>query len=96
MALKMRQLQPVCTNHTFYHYQMLKKSQFRRLALFWTKMIQFWVQALTELQPVSTIMAEMFEIKCLESKQDVSPEVAIKDHQQEASFPFKEKTLILR
>ena len=31
------------------------------------------------------------EIKCLESKQDVSPEVAIKDHQKEASFPFIEK-----
>ena len=31
------------------------------------------------------------EIKCLESKQDVSPEVVIKDHQQEASFPFIEK-----
>ena len=28
------------------------------------------------------------EIKCLESKQDVSPEEAIKDHQKEASFPF--------
>ena len=33
------------------------------------------------------------EIKCLESKQDVSPEVAIKDHQQDAIFPFKEKKL---
>jgi len=33
------------------------------------------------------------EIKCLESKQDVSPEVTIKDHQKEASFPF---TLILK
>ena len=31
------------------------------------------------------------EIKCLESKQDVSPEVATKDHQKEASFPFIEK-----
>ena len=31
------------------------------------------------------------EIKCVESKQDVSPEVAIKDHQKEASFPFIEK-----
>lgn len=31
------------------------------------------------------------EIKCLESKQDVSPEVAIKDHQKETSFPFTEK-----
>lgn len=32
------------------------------------------------------------EIKCLEWKQrDVSPEVAIKDHQKEASFPFIEK-----
>ena len=31
------------------------------------------------------------EIKFLESKQDVSPEVAIKDHQKEASFPFIEK-----
>ena len=31
------------------------------------------------------------EIKCLESKQVVSPEVAIKDHQKEASFPFIEK-----
>ena len=30
-------------------------------------------------------------IKCLESKQVVSPEVAIKDHQKEASFPFIEK-----
>ena len=33
------------------------------------------------------------EIKCLESKQDVSPEVAIKDHQKEASFPLIEKKL---
>ena len=31
------------------------------------------------------------EIKCLESKQDVSPEVAIKDHQKEANFPFIDK-----
>ena len=31
------------------------------------------------------------EIKCLKSKQDVSPEVATKDHQKEASFPFIEK-----
>ena len=31
------------------------------------------------------------DIKCLESKQDVSPEVAIKDHRKEASFPFIEK-----
>ena len=31
------------------------------------------------------------EVKCLESKQDVSPEVAIKDHQKEASFPFTGK-----
>ena len=31
------------------------------------------------------------EIKCLESKQDVSPEVAIKHNQKEASFPFIEK-----
>ena len=31
------------------------------------------------------------EIKCLESKQVVSPEVAIKDHQKEASFPFTGK-----
>lgn len=31
------------------------------------------------------------EIKCLESKQDVSPEVAIKDHQKETSFPFTGK-----
>ena len=28
------------------------------------------------------------EIKCLESKQDVSPELAMKDHQKEASFSF--------
>ena len=31
------------------------------------------------------------EIKCLESKQDVAPEVAIKDHQKEKRFPFTEK-----
>ena len=36
------------------------------------------------------------EIKCLESKQDVSPEEAIKDHQKVASFPFIEKTLFLK
>lgn len=30
------------------------------------------------------------EIKCLESKQDVSPTVAIKDHQKETSFAFME------
>ena len=40
-----------------HHYRMSRKSQFRRLALFWTKMIQFLLQALTELQPLSTIMA---------------------------------------
>ena len=34
------------------------------------------------------------EIKCLESKQDVSPEVAIKHNQKEASFPFIEKKLL--
>ena len=31
------------------------------------------------------------EIKCLESKQDVSPEVSIKDHQKEANLPFIDK-----
>jgi len=31
------------------------------------------------------------KIKCLESKQDVSPEIAIKDHQKETYFPFMEK-----
>ena len=36
------------------------------------------------------------EIKCLESKQDVSPEVATKDHQKEASFPFIEKKLLFQ
>ena len=30
------------------------------------------------------------EIKCLESKQDVSPETAINNHQKESSFPFME------
>ena len=34
--------------------------------------------------------------ECLESKQDVSPEVAIKDHQKGASFPFRGKTLFLK
>ena len=33
------------------------------------------------------------EIKCLESKEDVSPEVSMKDHRKEASFPFIEKKL---
>ena len=36
------------------------------------------------------------EIKCLESKQDVSPEVAIKDHQKEASFPLIEKNSLFK
>jgi len=35
------------------------------------------------------------EIKCLESKQDVSPEVVIKDHQKETSFPFHREKLSL-
>ena len=30
------------------------------------------------------------EIKCLESKQDVSPMIAIKDHQKDTNFPFME------
>ena len=30
------------------------------------------------------------EIKCLESKQDMSPETAINNHQKESSFPFME------
>ena len=33
------------------------------------------------------------EIKCLESKQDVLSEVAINDHQKEASFPVIQKKL---
>ena len=52
--------------------------------------------SLTELQPLSTIYNGNVEIKCLESKEDVSPEVAIKDHQKEASFPFIKKTLVLK
>ena len=35
-----------------------------------------------------TIEHRNVEIKCLESKQDVSPEVAIEQSQKEASFPF--------
>ena len=31
------------------------------------------------------------EIKCLESKLDMSPESAIEDHQKESSFPFMER-----
>ena len=30
------------------------------------------------------------EVKCLESKQDMSPETAINNHQKESSFPFME------
>ena len=30
------------------------------------------------------------EIKCLESKRNVSPMIAIKDHQKDTSFPFME------
>ena len=30
------------------------------------------------------------EIKCLESKQDMSPETAINNHEKESSFPFME------
>ena len=38
-----------------------------------------------------TIGHRNVEIKCLESKQDVSPEVAIEQGQKEASFPFRKK-----
>ena len=34
------------------------------------------------------------EIKCLESKQDMSPETAINNHQKESSFPFMERNSV--
>ena len=43
-----------------------------------------------------TIEHRNVEIKCLESKQDVSPEVAIEQGQKEASFPFRKKILSMK
>ena len=36
------------------------------------------------------------EMKCLESKQDVSPEIAIKDHQKQTNFPLMVKKTLLK
>ena len=57
------QNEPVAAN-LYKSLLMLRKSQFRRLVLLWTKTIQFLLQALTELQPLSTIMA-MFSTEML-------------------------------
>ena len=77
---------------------MLRKSQFRRLALSildkdGTVRAASPGRIVTIVYHNGKVEHRNVEIKCLESKQDASSEVAIKDHQKEASFPLIEKKL---
>ena len=78
---------------------MLRKSQFRRSALSildkdGTVRAASPGRIVTIVYHNGKVEHRNVEIKCLESKQDASSEVAIKDHQKEASFPvIQKKTL---
>ena len=81
---------------------MLRKSQFRRLALSildkdGTVRAASPDRIVTIVYHNGKVEHRNVEIKCLETKQDASSEVAIKDHQKEASFPvIQKKTLFLK
>ena len=94
MALKMNQLQLICTKNTFSSLPDVKEVRLQEVGLVVDKDHRVLAASPDRIVTIEyqngDIEHRNVEIKCLESKQDVSPSDAIKNHQKETSFPFME------